>query len=1469
MKKNYLVFLKEWIRYLTQVHSGPARFTYLYSWNGKKPVSFFLMLLIAGAIKPAYGDTYTWALTANGNGVKNPANANITLSTVLAGANLPVQAFGANGFVTSGNATKKGWNEANLTAAGSNDAFVELAVTLNCNVELSITAVTFKTKTSSGTITTANSQLQYSTDNFATAPVVVGPFTADATNASVTHNYNALTIGVLAGQTIKFRIYGAAIGDDNFSLSIKDFVITGTVSAFAVSAGSPFTKTCTTNTGGAQIGESSQTGTTYAWAPATGLSSSTASNPTANPGTTTTYTVTKTTTATGCTKTATVLVTVNTLAPTVSAGSPFTKTCTSNSSGAQIGEANQSGNTYVWSPSTGLSATNVSNPTANPNTTTTYTVTKTTTANGCTATATVLVTVNTQVPTVSAGTPFTKTCSSNTTGAQIGETNEAGNTYAWSPSSGLSATNVSNPTANPNATTTYTVTKTTTANGCTATATVLVTVNASVPTVSAGTPFTKTCVSNQNGSQIGETSQANHTYAWAPAAGLSSSTSSNPSANPATTTTYTVSKTNTLNGCSATATVLVTVDNTPPSVSAGSDFTKTCTTNPGGAQVGEGSQSGHTYSWSPQSGLSSTTSSNPNANPGSTTTYTVVKTKTSSGCTATATVTVTVNVTAPTVSAGTPFTKTCVSNQTGAQIGETSQANHTYAWAPSAGLSATNISDPIANPAVTTTYTVTKTRTSNGCTATATVQVTVNSTPPTVNAGTAFTKTCINNVNGAPIGETNQAGHTYAWAPVAGLSSTTVSNPTANPLTTTTYTVTKTNTGSGCTSTASVQVTVNNTPPTVNPGTPFTKTCVSNINGGTIGEANQNGNTYAWSPATGLSSSTLSNPNANPAVTTTYTVIKTTTSNGCTASGTVTVSVDLTTPVLVVSNDTLICSGSSINLSATGGDTYAWTPATGLSQTTGTTVPASPSTTQIYTVTGTTTSSGCTSTASIIVTVNQPSVAPTGIQASANVICDGQSITLTLQGGSLGTQADFKWYSGTCGGTAAGNGTSITVSPTTTNNQPLTIDFFVRAEGPAPCPLNTSCATFSATVNPIPRLNGPFVKTICSGLPLDYAIQPTFSSNVNYSWNSTAPGIISGNSQNQPGSLGSNNILDTLNNSTTNTPAQVNYNITLTFTNAGLSCSSDSELVVTVNPAAPLPDLASIEGVTGIPLCGGSEFLSFYIQNPGNGITYSWSADPPNLQIGLADTLQANNDSANVIISFPDLSSAYQATVHVQANNLASLGGCKSKEQDMTFNVTPGGITERLIVPRQPGNLLIYLDNSVDGYQWGYDSLPTLEPHFLAGQVYQILALPNKDTAQFFTQINGVTKLDTLNYLFWVLVYELNGNGDTCKTKVYYNGAFAKRPGPSPVQISPEVILKPAPNPSNGYFELGISGNIFGNLTMEVMNSMGQLVSVNRLTKTEDAQSYPVNLGSPESGIYLIRVSDDYGYAQLVKFLIY
>jgi len=83
------------------------------------------------------------------------------------------------------------------------------------------------------------------------------------------------------------------------------------------------------------------------------------------------------------------------------------------------------------------------------------------------------------------------------------------------------------------------------------------------------------------------------------------------------------------------------------------------------------------------------------------------------------------------------------------------------------------------------------------------------------------------------------------------------------------------------------------------------------------------------------------------------------------------------------------------------------------------------------------------------------SSAPSSINPSQTSICNGDPVTLTVVGGSLGTGASWEWYSGSCGGTSVGTGTSIVVSPTSTTT------YYVRAEGPCG---TTTCVSITISI---------------------------------------------------------------------------------------------------------------------------------------------------------------------------------------------------------------------------------------------------------------------------------------------------------------------------------------------------------------------------------------------------------------------
>ena len=69
------------------------------------------------------------------------------------------------------------------------------------------------------------------------------------------------------------------------------------------------------------------------------------------------------------------------------------------------------------------------------------------------------------------------------------------------------------------------------------------------------------------------------------------------------------------------------------------------------------------------------------------------------------------------------------------------------------------------------------------------------------------------------------------------------------------------------------------------------------------------------------------------------------------------------------------------------------------------------------------------------------SIAADNITTNINNFCTGGSATLSIVGGSLGTGAQWTWYEGTCGGTAIGSGTSISVTPASTTM------YYARATG--------------------------------------------------------------------------------------------------------------------------------------------------------------------------------------------------------------------------------------------------------------------------------------------------------------------------------------------------------------------------------------------------------------------------------------
>ncbi len=109
------------------------------------------------------------------------------------------------------------------------------------------------------------------------------------------------------------------------------------------------------------------------------------------------------------------------------------------------------------------------------------------------------------------------------------------------------------------------------------------------------------------------------------------------------------------------------------------------------------------------------------------------------------------------------------------------------------------------------------------------------------------------------------------------------------------------------------------------------------------------------------------------------------------------------------------------------------------------------------------------------IVINQRSTVPQSIIGNAN-ICNGDNTKLSVQGGSLGLDAQWVWYERECGGTQIGVGKTISVQPRRNT------EYFVRAEGK----LNTTaCMQIGITVNspvsPPTTIRVEGSKAICRG----------------------------------------------------------------------------------------------------------------------------------------------------------------------------------------------------------------------------------------------------------------------------------------------------------------------------------------------------------------------------------------------------
>ncbi|MBK8356167.1 MAG: choice-of-anchor J domain-containing protein [Saprospiraceae bacterium] len=1093
--------------------------------------------------------TPTYTFTSNGLPYSEGDTIKACIQDVLALAiNSPVTATYTFTRLSNGNVISTGTTPAsfNYTATNAREGFYEIGITssfgciLKDTIYLQVNALPNPTATATPNplCQGANLQLGVNGNNsFGFAWSGPNGFTANVKNPTIT---GITTAGTGVYMVTITNLNGCS---DTSSISV---LVNPTPNAVATPASQTICSAASIST---IVLTGAVSGTTYAWTrdnavAVTGIAASGSGNisgsltNTTNAPVTVTFTITPTANSCpGAAITATVLVN-----PTPNAvATPAAQTiCSASTISTIVLSGAVSGTTYAWTRNnavavTGIAASGTGNisgsltNTTNAPITVTFTITPTASScPGASITATVLVN-----PTPNAvATPASQTICSGaiTTIALSGAV--TGTTYAWTRDNTASAIgiaasgsgNISGSLTNTtNAPITVTFTITPTANSCPGaaiTATVVINPTPSYTFTSNGLPYSEgdtITACNQDVLALAITSPVTVTYTFTRLSnGNVINTGSTPGSFNYTATNaregfYEIGITNSF-GCILKDTIYLLVNPLPNPVAE-------ATPNPicqgGNLQLSVNGNNNFTFAWSGPNGFTSALK-NPVINgitPVGSGIYTVTVTNLN-GCSNTSTISVLVNPT-PTAIA-TPAAQTiCSASSISTIVLTGAVTGTTYAWtrnntATVTGIAASgsgNISGTLTNTTsapVTVTFTITPT--ANGCVGLPiTATVLVNPTPNAV--ATPAAQTICSATSIATIVLTgNVTGTTYAWtrnntATVTGIAASgsgnisgSLTNTTSAPITVT-FTITPT--ANGCPGAAiTATVLVNPTPTAV--ATPATQTICSEalittitLSGPVIGT------TFTWTrnntvTVTGIAAfgsgnnifGALTNTTSAP-ITVTFTI--TPSANGCigtTTTATVIVNPKPIGTISIAPNPA--CVGSTVQLSASGGNTYSWSGPLGW--TSSVQNPTILLTTHLqagkYFVTVSNTY-GCSVVLSSQLSVNYPPIATASYEQ--NTACTGS--TLLLHGTGAGSYA----WSGPNGFTS--NQQNPQIPNVTVANSGL---YILVVTSPNGC---TATTTLNITINNPPALSAnPTLTQTCEGSKIQLFASGTGS----FVWNGPA-----------------------------------------------------------------------------------------------------------------------------------------------------------------------------------------------------------------------------------------------------------------------------------------------------------------------------------------------------------------------------
>ncbi len=695
--------------------------------------------------------------------------------------------------------------------------------------------------------------------------------------------------------------------------------------------------------------------------------------------------------------------------------------------------------TYMWS--NGQNTTTINNLFAG-----TYTVTVTGSSGSGTASTSVVIT-QPPVLNISASAPGLLSCvqtSVTATASVSGGT--PGYDVVWA--NGQTGT-----TATFDAAGTYSVTATD-ANGCTKVTSVTVNQNIVPPTATVAQGGTLTCNMTQlalNGS--GSSQGGNFTYQWTTVGGniVSGGNTLFPTVNACGA--YTLTVTNTTNGCTASASTTVTCNNVPPDLAASNTGPLTCTVQ-SVTLNGSSNTSGVTFMWTGPNGFSS---SDQNTSTNVVGVYTLVVQNPANGCSSAVTTAVSQNTVPPTDTANVSGMITCATDSVHIFM-NTNIQNATFLWTGPNGYTSTQKRDTIAVPGQ---YIGVVTNPANGCKARDTIVVAIDTMPPGATAMANGAITCINNtvlLSGGPSG-----ANTYAWTGPNNYTST-LQNPSVTLAGM--YTIVVTDDTTGCTASATATVQQNTTAPVATIAPPGNLNCNnSTIQLNATGSSQGSNFSYLWTTTNGVivSGETTLTPVVSAAGI--YQLQVSNASNGCISTASTTVAQSPPVLASIASSTNVTCNGAA-NGAATamgsGGNgvfTYLWSNGA----TTATIMGLSAG---VYNVT-VKDGEDCTATAMVSITQPSPLLANATATGETSLGANNGTATSAPSGGTPGYT--FNWSNGATTATITGlaPGTYV-VSVTDANGCTVVRSVTVNAFGCALAgDINATNVTCNGTANGI------------------------------------------------------------------------------------------------------------------------------------------------------------------------------------------------------------------------------------------------------------------------------------------------------------------------------------------------------------------------------------------------------------------